>query len=301
MNNALDNSTKFTSKDENEIYDFISNTLKIECKHTDRKILKGKELDILIPSKNIAIEFNGNKWHTEWFGHKTRFSHLNKLEECISNNIGLIQIFEDEYSLHKPIVLSKISHILNVDTHKNKIYGRKCSIREINGDLAKLFLEQNHIQGYFYATVYIGAFYNDKLVGVMSFINEGKNMWNLNRFATDINYNCIGIGGKLFNYFIKNYDFKEIKSFADRRWTINYKDNLYTKLGFELDSFTPPSYSYYNPSVDRFKRFHKFVFRKKRLNHKYGLPLTMTETEMVKELGYDRIWDCGLIKYVYKK
>lgn len=27
----------------------------------------------------------------------------------------------------------------------------------------------------------------------------------------------------------------------------------------------------------------------------------MTETEMAKELGYDRIWDCGLIKYVYTK
>lgn len=25
----------------------------------------------------------------------------------------------------------------------------------------------------------------------------------------------------------------------------------------------------------------------------------MTETEMVKELGYDRIWDCGLIKYIW--
>ena len=23
--------------------------------------------------------------------------------------------------------------------------------------------------------------------------------------------------------------------------------------------------------------------------------MTMTETEMAKELGYDRIWDCGLI------
>jgi len=26
----------------------------------------------------------------------------------------------------------------------------------------------------------------------------------------------------------------------------------------------------------------------------------MTELEMARELGYDRIWDCGLIKYVYK-
>lgn len=27
---------------------------------------------------------------------------------------------------------------------------------------------------------------------------------------------------------------------------------------------------------------------------------TMTEHEMAKELGYDRIWDCGLLKYVWK-
>ena len=45
---------------------------------------------------------------------------------------------------------------------------------------------------------------------------------------------------------------------------------------------------------------HKFNFRKKTLSKKYGFPLLMTETEMAKELGYDRIWDCGLIKYVWK-
>ena len=42
-------------------------------------------------------------------------------------------------------------------------------------------------------------------------------------------------------------------------------------------------------------------FNKKKLSKEYGFPLTMTETEMIKELGYDRIWDCGLIKYVWEK
>ena len=32
---------------------------------------------------------------------------------------------------------------------------------------------------------------------------------------------------------------------------------------------------------------------------KYGFDKSMTELEMARELGYDRIWDCGLIKYVY--
>lgn len=35
--------------------------------------------------------------------------------------------------------------------------------------------------------------------------------------------------------------------------------------------------------------------------HPEELTPEMTETEMVKKLGYDRIWDCGLIKYIWKK
>ena len=31
-----------------------------------------------------------------------------------------------------------------------------------------------------------------------------------------------------------------------------------------------------------------------------GLSLELTESEMTQELGYDRIWDCGLIKYIYR-
>ena len=42
-------------------------------------------------------------------------------------------------------------------------------------------------------------------------------------------------------------------------------------------------------------------FREKKYQEKDGFPLTMTETEMAKELGYDRIWDCGLFKFVWKK
>ena len=57
---------------------------------------------------------------------------------------------------------------------------------------------------------------------------------------------------------------------------------------------------YYNPKISRIERFHKFGFRKQHLHKQYGLPLTMTEREMTKALGYVRIWDCGLVKYIYK-
>ena len=38
---------------------------------------------------------------------------------------------------------------------------------------------------------------------------------------------------------------------------------------------------------------------KRKLIKKYGFPETMTETEMIKDLGYDKIWNCGLFKYVW--
>lgn len=214
--------------------------------------------------------------------------------------IKCVHVFEDEYALHKDIVLSKLKHILNADNNAMKVYGRKCVIKKIDNSTSCDFLEKYHIQGFANSTVYLGAYYNNELIAVMSFLKENDGNWNLTRFASDYNYICCGVGGKLFNYFIKEYNPSEVKSFADRRWTINETDNVYTKLGFTVDYVLSPEYRYYNSKIDKYKRFHKFGFRKDVLHKKYGLPLTMTEREMTKELGYDRIWDCGLIKYVWK-
>lgn len=252
--------------------------------------------------KNINFEFNNNESNTEWFGGKNMNYHLNKTNECNEQGIKLLQIFEDEYIFHKEIVLNKIYHILGIDLGLSKIMGRKCKIIEIDNKIAETFLNEYHIQGFANSTVYLGCFYESNLVGVMTFKKENKNgYWELNRFASDYHYICQGIGGKLFKYFIKKYNPIEIKSFADRRWTLDKDDNLYTKLGFKLNEILKPNYTYYNPKIDKYKRFHKFNFRKKILHKKYDLPLSMSESEMVKELGYDRIWDCGLFKFIWRK
>ena len=299
-NNNINHITPtFTSDAETELLNFIQ-SYNIECSK-NRSILKGQEIDIFIPSHNIGIEFNGNKWHTEWWGGKTRMYHLNKTLKCNSQNIGLIQIFEDEFHYKKDIIFNKIAHTLNIDLHLPKIMGRKCSIHEIDKTTAKEFLEQFHIQGFTPSTIYLGAYYNEKLIAVMSFKEDikGTNKWELNRFASDYNFICQGIGGKLFTHFLKLFNPTEIKSFADRRWTINKERNFYTKLGFTLIEELKPDYRYYNAKIDRYERFHKFNFRKSILIKKYHFNKEMTETEMMKELGYDRIWDCGLFKYVW--
>ena len=278
----------------------ITNCLKVLLpQQRNREILRNREIDIYIPLLKLGIEYNGLHWHSERLG-KGKNYHLDKLNKCNEQGIRLIQIFEDEWINHREICESKLKQICGLNTNP-KIYARKCEIREItNKNEAYEFLDKNHIQGRTGFTIALGTYYNNELVGVMTFKKEKEGYWDLNRFATDINHQCIGIGGKLFKYFIRNYPFIEIKSFADRRWTTDPTNNLYTKLGFAFDSFVPPTYWYYNPKISRIERFHKFGFRKQHLHKQYGLPLTMTEREMTETLGYTRIWDCGLIKYVYK-
>lgn len=283
---------------ENMICEWLDN-VGIEYKRGDRTVLDGLEIDIL--SGNIGIEVDGNQWHTETFGGKDKNYHLSKTTNANKRGVRLMHIFSDELIEHENIVKSKIYRIFGICNGLERVYGRKCEISNINASIAQEFLENNHIQGFAAATVYLGAFHNGRLVGVMTFINDNDGKWNLNRFASDINMSCIGIGGKLFSYFIKHHDPIEVRSFADRRWTLSVDRNLYTNLGFELDSILPPEYRYYNPRVDKVKRFHKFGFRKEKLMKLHGFPIEMTETEMTKALGYDRIWDCGLFRYVWRK
>lgn len=104
----------------------------------------------------------------------------------------------------------------------------------------------------------------------------------------------------MFSYFVKNYNPDYVKSFADRRWTLNNDNNLYTKLGFKLDEILKPDYSYV---TSKSKREHKFNFRKKLMikrHPEYNLTNDMTEGQMTKIIGVYKTWDCGKYKYVWQ-
>ena len=290
------------SKAEDDIISFIKDELHINnIIQRNKDIIPPFEIDIYLPDYNIGIEYNGVIWHSEKFG-KDKYYHLKKTEECQKKGIKLIQIFEDEYNDHKEIVFEKIRHLLGKDNNKEKVYARKCTVKEINKTESETFLNTNHIQGFAPSTIYLGCYYNDALVAVMTFKKEIRisNKWELNRFATDISKHCIGIGGKMFSYFVKNYNPDYVKSFADRRWTLNNDNNLYTKLGFKLDEILKPDYSYV---TSKSKREHKFNFRKKLMIKRYpeyNLANDMTEEQMTKIIGVYKTWDCGKYKYVWQ-
>lgn len=184
------------SKWEQEIYDFLI-SLGIECQQSNRKILNGKEIDIFIPKFNIGVECNGLRWHNELYMDKNY--HLWKTKECKEHGVRLIHIFEDEWENKSEIWKSMLKNMFGMID--NKIYARKCEIREVPPKDCRIFLNGNHIQGYSNSKINYGLYYKNELVSLMTFdiprINIGRKRvegcYELVRFCNKLNTNVIGV------------------------------------------------------------------------------------------------------------
>ena len=127
--------------------------------------------------------------------------------------------------------------------------------------------------------------------------NSSEDSFELIRFCNILNYTVTGGFSKLLKFFIQKHNPKLIETFADIRWSgINPKETVYNKNGFEFINQTPPNYWYFK-NGNSLNRSHRFTFRKDILVKK-GYPKEKTEWEIMKDNGYDRIWDCGSMKFV---
>lgn len=273
-----------------ELYNFIKSIYGGKIIQSYRDSL---EIDIYLPDLNIGFEFNGLYWHSEIF--KDRDYHLNKTNYFRDKGIRIIHIWEDDWDLRSEILKSQIKNWLGLST--NKIYARKCTIKEIeNVDEYRDFLNKNHIQGYVSSSLKIGLYYNDRLVSIMTFDHfEGRRKmvdgeWNLSRFCNMLDTNVIGGASKLLKYFISNYKPTRIISFADKSWSCG---KLYNSLGFSVKKVSYPNYSY----LINKERSNKQKWKKSKLI-KLGYDSNLSESKIMEDnFGAYKIFDCGQIKF----
>ena len=285
---------------EDEIYLFLLEYVPKEEIYLNRRdILPNRlELDIYIPSYDLAIEVNGVYWHSESMG-KYRDYHLYKTIKCEEKNIKLIHILDYEWIFKKPIlksiILNKIKKI------PNRIYARKCVIKEIKDTkIIKPFLNDNHIQGYTHSSTNIGLYYNDELISLMTFsknrFKKNSNEMEMVRFCNKLNTSVIGGASKLFKYFTTNLNIPKLPiiSFSDRRF---FDGKLYTELGFQFDKNTSPSYIYWKDN--------KILNRMSCQKHKLSRLLDVfdpnkTEYQNMLDNRWKRVWDSGNTRWVFK-
>jgi len=293
-------SNSTSSKPEKELYHYIRGLLKhkrIYC--NTRKIIPPKELDIYIPSKKLAIEYCGLYWHSEISGGKSKKYHREKYDMCKSKGIRLITVFEDEYLERPEVVRSRIQNTLGI--FEERVYARKTKFVEITKQEAQEFFYCNHLQGYSPCRYRFGLIYNGVLVQAMTFGRvsrahaSSKGVWEMKRLASLPGFSVVGGPSKLFSNSLKSMleaglEVEAVKSYCDLRWSSNTP--VYEHLGFNEVRETKYTPHYLKSGV----RYRNQSLAKTKAEKKTGL----TEWELRRKQGYDRIWDCGHSTYVYE-
>lgn len=274
---------------ERKIQDFILELYDGEVLINCRKTIPPYELDIFVPDKNIAFEFNGIYWHNEM--HKPKDYHKIKTDLCNNKNIKLIHLWEDDFVYYEERTMKFIKSFFEAP---KKVQARKTKVFLVPANISADLLERNHIQGATRFSVSYGLLYENNLISCMTFIKD-KDNWILNRYVNEYGYSVIGGFKKLLVSFMRNYHPKKIISFADLSW-VSPTDNVYTRNGFVKEYEVPIDYKY----IYKGKRVHKFNFRHKFLDKKLEIyDKNLSERENMLNNHIYRIFDSGKIKYSY--
>lgn len=281
---------------ESELLDYIKSIYDGEIETGDRSIISPLELDIVIPDKHIAIEFNGVFWHSDFNPRMCKTYHRDKSLKCIDKGYQLLHIWEDDWYNRKDIIKDYIKSKLGLCS--KRIYARKCHIREIDAHTARLFVNSNHIQGYSNAAYKIGLFYDDVLVSVM-LVGKLRDMmgskpkeghYEIYRVVSREDTEVVGGFSKMLKYFERTYNPECIITYGDLCYTLG---NVYLKCGFTDEGLSSPCYSWQINGV----RYHRSNFMKCKLEECKKDP-SLTEDQVMRSRHAYKVWDAGKIKFV---
>ena len=277
----------------------------------DRTLIAPKELDIYIPSANLAVEFHGMYYHSHFNAEdekKDKLKSYNKYIQCAEKGIRLITIYETEWENRQPQIKRLLKNAIGKT--KGKLMARKCQVTPVSNADAKIFYEQYHPQGGVGNGVHFGLYWKDKLVACMRFSlgnndrgNTKNRDWTLARYATRVN--VLGGASRLFKAFVKEQDPELIKSFSDNRY---FSGGMYEQLGFEMVQDSVPDYQVWSNKLGLLPKTHyqRRVLQKRLIEHGKDEIFDhttdpRTEKDMTYLMGAGRIYDCGKKKWVWTK
>jgi len=278
-----------TSNPEEEIREWVQ-SLGLNTEKFKFKAIKTnyKSLDIYVPELKLAIEHNGLYFHSVVGlkrSHKNYTEsdainyHYSKMKNANQLGIRVINIFANEWIERKNQIKNFLKSSLGI--YETKISGNKTHVKEIDNVIGNNFIEENHIQGPSRNSFkHFGLFYNEKLVGVMSFGTHPRGYQDgtvyLDRLCFLDGFKIHGGASKLLSV-AKNWasdkGYEGISSHSDNRWS---EGKVYEKMGFHLFSESGPDFYY----VKGMKLFSKGSIRNKNIDEN------------------NTIWDCGKKKWM---
>ena len=233
-----------TSKEENELFDFVQSLLPNELIfRNDRTIINPLELDIVIPSRKLAIEFDGIYWHNDQ--HIANNYHLQKTILCNKAGYKLIHIFENEWLSDKKIVKSILIDKLKCSL-KETIDANKCSIYEVKNEYEKLkcqtFINENSLIKNENFDIALCMKFENYIVATMTFCELTNDIFKIIDFCIKSDLNIKEGFESFLKYFEKNFNPKKLYASINRRYSIG---NQFLSTSFKLIETTLPKCSYF--------------------------------------------------------
>ena len=254
------------SNAEQELFDFVA-TFVDDAEQSNRIILKGKELDIYIPSKSLAIEYNGLYYHSDKF--KGKNYHLNKTKNCNKQGIGLIHIFEDEWLNKKNVVKAKIKKYLGLSKRADS---EKFSIKNVDKIEKTNFVKKNSLYKNTESDIDIGLYDNNKLIYLLSLKKE-QNNYSIVTDCEDKDFTVEKAFIKLLDHTSKKYGIGSFIYTHNLNWPVEGKIK---HSGFYKKYITEPEFTYVTKSNPK----NRYVSKK-----------------AIKNKTVHKIYDCGTIKF----
>ena len=278
------------SKQEVEITDFLR-SLGLSVEIQDKTILAPAELDIWIPEKNTAVEFNGAYWHAD--DRERKNTCTTKHKACAEKGIRLISIFDFEWQNSRHAVEATLQAVAG---KQQKVGARAVVLAELTPAVAREFLNKWHVAKFVNAQLYLGAYVGEELAGVATFGKSRfeQDAYELLRYAT----NCHLVGG--LPKFVKRAQgilgFFKLVSYCDLRYGTG---TSYAAAGFEYDSTTPPDYWWFKGD----KRYTRYAVQKHKLaeNPDFAgfFSKDKTERQIMEEAGFRKISGAGHSKWIF--
>ena len=277
------------SKPEIKLVDFIRSFYKGEIITNSKNIIPPMELDIYVPNLNLAIEFNGGYWHSEKF--KDKNYHIRKYNLCKDKGIRLVSVWEWEYLKDKDKIENFIKNLI---LEKKKLFARKLQIKEVDIKTQREFLDINHLQGYVPCTHALGLYKEDELIQLMTLRVKSKKdkLYEIGRLATKTGFTVIGGTKRLFKHLLSLVDFETIISYNNMD---KFTGDTYESLGMRFESISIP-YGW----VRNLEYLPRYATQKSKLI-KQGFNKNLSESEIMRGEGFEKIYFTGVSKFVLKK
>lgn len=273
----------------------VLDSLGIKYVINDRKVLGGLELDIWVPQHKLGIEINGLYFHRSLEDCSVN-RHSNKYKLACKKGITLLQFWDTEVQSQLGVIKSMLKHRLGMS---KRIYARQCVVQEISASDAGAFLNLNHMQGKVGAKVRLGLYYKGRLAGVGLFSPPKFNPhadWELLRWCNHRNISVVGGASKVLAHFVEHYKPELIVSYSDNRYT---DGNLYSTIGFELDSCTRSDYVYVCPTTGT--QVSRAKARRTQLAQWLdSFDPSLSEYANMTQAGFYKLKDCGRKVWYYK-